>query len=125
MKLRKQADDLHLQLEHELRIRNFLTEHTAHESFKSIRKDVQKINDMVEEAQNLEIELDAVLITEVNQFTSRLVSERNLRKRKGLYNDYISTSKNEHVEELRGLIDDAKKNNVENSYVEEAEKLTG
>jgi len=80
---------------------------------------------MVEEAQNLDIELDPVLVTEVNQFTSRLASERNLRKRKGLYNDTIQQSKEEHVKELEGLIEDAKKNQVENTYISEAEKLTG
>jgi len=35
---------------------------------------------MVESAQNLDIDLDSGLIKEVNGFTSRLVSERNLRK---------------------------------------------
>lgn len=89
VKLKKHAEDLHLQLEHELKIRNFLQEHMAHESFKSIKKDVQKISDMVDAAQNLDIELDPVLHTEVQQFCARLISERNLRKRKGLYNDTI------------------------------------
>lgn len=47
VKLSKQAKDMHLRLEHELQIRNFLKEKTHHESFKTIRKDVQKINEMV------------------------------------------------------------------------------
>jgi len=64
-------------------------------------------------------------MADVNQFTSRLISERNLRKRKGLYDDTIQQSKKEHVEELQDLINDAKKNAVEGVYVAEAEKLTG
>lgn len=48
-----------------------------------------------------------------------------MRKRKGLYDDTIQQSKKEHVEELQDLINDAKKNAVENQYVAEAEKLTG
>lgn len=80
---------------------------------------------MVQTAQSLEIDLDQILIAEVNQFTSRLVSERNLRKRKGLYDDSIQSSKKEHVDELQGLINDAKKNAVEEKYVSDAEKLTG
>ena len=44
---------------------------------------------MVSNAEELEISLDSVLVAEVNNFTSRLISERNLRKRKGLYNDTI------------------------------------
>lgn len=53
------------------------------------------------------------------------MSERNLRKRKGLYDDSIQSSKKEHVDELQGLINDAKKNAVEEKYVSDAEKLTG
>ena len=35
---------------------------------------------MVEKAQNLGIELESKLLEEVNNFTSRLISERDLRK---------------------------------------------
>ena len=58
VKLKKEAEDLHLRLEHELKIRTFLNENTHHDSFKSIRKDVQKINDMVSNAEELSIQLD-------------------------------------------------------------------
>lgn len=61
-------------------IRTFLQEKHHHDSYKDIRKDCQRINDMVEKAQNLEIDLDSALIKEVNGYTSRLVSERDLRK---------------------------------------------
>jgi len=44
---------------------------------------------MVSNAEELGISLDSALVAEVNNFTSRLISERNLRKRKGLYNDTI------------------------------------
>jgi hypothetical protein len=37
-----------------------------HDTFKTIRKDVRKINDMVEAAQGLSIELDSALINDVN-----------------------------------------------------------
>lgn len=40
VKLKKQGEDLHLKLEHELKISNFLKVNTHHDSFKSIRKDV-------------------------------------------------------------------------------------
>jgi hypothetical protein len=40
VKLRKQAKDMHLRLEHELYIRNFLNANTHHDTFKTIRKDV-------------------------------------------------------------------------------------
>lgn len=47
VKLRKEAEILHLKLEHELKIKNFLKEKTHHDSYKSIRKDVQNISDSV------------------------------------------------------------------------------
>lgn len=124
VKIRKEAETLHLKLDHELRIRTFLTERSHHDSFKDIRKDVQKINDMVQAAQDLEIDLDPSLIGQVNQFTSRLISERNLRKRQGLYLDTIQSAGKDNVKELSDLISDAKKNAVEGQYITSAEKLT-
>jgi hypothetical protein len=59
VKLRYDAEVLHLKLEHELKIQTFLKEHEAHENYKDIRKDVQKISSMVEEAQGLSIDLDS------------------------------------------------------------------
>jgi len=53
---------------------------------------VKKINDMVEEAQKLNIELDQKMMEQVNDFSSRLISERNLRKQRDLYIEGISTS---------------------------------
>ena len=79
-KLRKKAEVMHLKLEHELAIQEFLKAKHHHDNYKDIRKDCERINDMVEKAQNLEIDLDSNLIKNVNAFTSRLVSERNLRK---------------------------------------------
>jgi hypothetical protein len=60
-KLRKKAEILHLKLEHELQIKNFLAEKHHHDNYKDIRKDCQRINDMVEKAQGLDIDLDSAL----------------------------------------------------------------
>lgn len=62
VKLRKQAEILHLKLEHELKIEGFLNKNLSHINYKDIRKDVQRINDMVQDAQNLEIDLNPNLI---------------------------------------------------------------
>jgi len=123
-KLRKKAEILHLRLEHELQIRNFLQEKHHHDNYKDIRKDCQRINDMVEKAQSLDIELDSGLIKEVNGFSSRLVSERNLRKQNVLFLEYITTSDHEKVNKLQGLIDKATECQVETEYITDAEKLT-
>jgi len=57
-----------------------LRKNISHVNYKDIRKDVQRINDLVEEASKKEIELDAGLIQKVNEYTSTIISERNLRK---------------------------------------------
>lgn len=124
VKLRKKAETMHLKLEHELKIRTFLAEKDHHDNYKDIRKDVQRINDMVQNAQDLQIDLDSTLVADVNAFTSRLISERNLRKQRDLYIEGISTSDKEKVDKLQSLIDNANQNAVEKEYVTKAEKLT-
>jgi hypothetical protein len=47
VKLKKKAEVLHLKLEHELKIKNFLKEKDHHDDYKEIRKDITKVNDMV------------------------------------------------------------------------------
>ena len=79
---------------------------------------------MVEEAQKLNIELDQKMQEQVNDFSSRLISERNLRKQRDLYIEGISTSDASQVNKLQNLIDIAKSNAVEAEYMEKAEKLT-
>ena len=114
VKLRKNAEVLHLKLEHELKIKTFLNDRTHHDNYKDIRKDAERINDMVKNAQDLDIDLDSELVKDVNAFTARLISERNLRKQRDLFDDSISTCDHEKVSKLQGLIDNAKDNEVEN-----------
>jgi len=45
-----------------LKIDKFLNEKHHHDDYKDIRKDVKLINDMVEDARGLEIEMDNSLI---------------------------------------------------------------
>lgn len=80
VKLKRRADVLHQKLEHELSIKTFLMENEDHDNYKLIRKDVQKINELLEKAESYKIELDPQLVEEVNAYTSRIISERNLRK---------------------------------------------
>ena len=70
VKLKKEAEVMHLKYDHELKIQNFLSEKDHHDNYKDIRKDVQRINDMVQKAQDLEIDLDSDLVSKVNNFTS-------------------------------------------------------
>ena len=113
VKMRRQGEVLHLKLDHELKLKTFLKEKTHHENYKDIRKDVERINDMVQTAQDLNIDLDSEVIKGVNAFTARLISERNLRKQRDLYDDSISTCDADKVGKLQGLIDTANENEVE------------
>ena len=80
VRLRKQAEVQHMRLMHELQIRNFLKAKEHHDNYKEIRKDIESVNKMLEKASSLDIELDNKLVMEVNNFTEKLTSERNLRK---------------------------------------------
>ena len=79
VKLKHQGKVLHLKLEKELDIRIFIKSVEHVDDYKTIRKSVQILNDKVQAAKDLGVELDQILDGEVNKCTSRLVSERNLR----------------------------------------------
>jgi hypothetical protein len=49
------------------------------EDYKTILKSVKILNDKVEKAKSLGVDLDPIVMGEVNKCTSRLISERNLR----------------------------------------------
>lgn len=92
VRLRKSAEVQHLRLMHELQIRNFLKAKEHHENYKEIRKDIESVNKMLDKASALDIELDNKLVMEVNNFTEKLTSERNLRKQRDLMLEGISTA---------------------------------
>ena len=80
---------------------------------------------MLEEANTEEIDLDPLLVTKVNDYTSTIISERNLRKQRDLFLESISSCDQEKVDKLQNLIDIANKNSVEKQYIENAEVLSG
>lgn len=79
VKAKHSAQVLHLKLEKELDIRNFIKSVDYVEDYKTILKSVKILNDKVDAARELGVDLDNGLIMEVNKCTQRLVSERNLR----------------------------------------------
>lgn len=125
VRLKKDAEVQHLRLAHELKIRNFLKDKDHHDNYKHIRKDVDIINQMIAEAEKLEIELDNKLLQKVNAYVSRMMQERNLRKQRDLMLEGISTADESKVGKLQDLVDKAKSDKVEVEYVERAEKLLG
>jgi hypothetical protein len=66
-------------LEKELDMRNFVKSVEHIEDYKTILKSVKILNDKLEAAKEMGVELDTTSIAEINKCTSRLISERNLR----------------------------------------------
>ncbi len=122
VKLRHEAQVLHLKLEKELDIRNFIKSVEHVDDYKTILKSVKTLNDKVEAARDLDVDLDHGLIGEVNRCTSRLISERNLRFEMESLKVYQSD--HETVQKLKDLIEKAQDTNVANQYREQAEKIS-
>ena len=79
---------------------------------------------MVADAETNNIDIEQAIVQKVNDFTSKIISERNLRKQRDLFLDSISTCDQEKVNRLQGLIDTANKFQVEKTYIDNADKLT-
>lgn len=79
VKLKHQGEVLHLKLEKELDIRNFIRSVEHVDDYKTILKSVKILEEKVSKAQNQDVDLDPELMKEVNKTTFRLTSERNLR----------------------------------------------
>ena len=94
-----------MKLEKELDIRNYIKSVDHVDDYKTILKSVKILNDKVEKARELGVELDAIVIAEVNKCTSRLISERNLRFHMEMTK--VPSSSNETVDNLKGLIEKA------------------
>ena len=112
---------LHLKLEKELDIRNFIRSVDHIDDYKTILKSVKTLNDTVEAAKELEVDLDNGLLGEVNRCTQRLIAERNLRFEMESLKVYQSD--HETVEKVKELIEKAQDTNVADSYRERAEKI--
>jgi len=121
VKLQFQAEELHLKLEKELDIRNFINSVAHVENYKTILKSVKTLNEKKEAAENLGVKLDPQLSEDVNQCSSRLISERNLRFK--MDNMHVSSSTHATVEELMDLIQQAQTTIVAEEYLKEADKL--
>lgn len=112
---------MHLKLDKELDIKTFIGSVDHITDYKTILKSVKILNDKVQTAQNLNVELDPTLLMDVNRCTSRLISERNLRHE--MEKTIVSNSDLDNVEHLKTLIERAHEFGVEQSYKENAEKL--
>ena len=79
VKLLDKAEKLHLKLEKELDIKNFIASVAHVPDYKTIRKSVTVLNKKFKDAEKLGVEVDPGLITQINECSKRLISERDLR----------------------------------------------
>ena len=111
-----------MKLEKELDIRNFIRSVEHVDDYKTILKSVKTLNDKVEAARDLQVDLDPGLVQDVNRCTSRLIAERNMRFQMESLKVHQST--HDTVEELKALIEKAQDTSVHHQYREAAEKLS-
>lgn len=123
VRLKDDAEVLHLKLEKELDIRNFIASVAHVDNYKTIRKSNQVLTKKLEDSEKLGVNLDPELVRQVNECSERLISERNLRFE--MENMYVSASTKETVDKLQELIQKASETHVENTYLQSANLLCG
>ena len=79
IKLKHEAQRLHLRLEKELDIRNFINSVQHVDNYKTIKKSVKILTEKQDTAEALGVKLDTYLVDEISQCVARLLSERELR----------------------------------------------
>ena len=117
------SEKLHLKLEKELDIKNFIASVAHVPDYKTIRKSVTVLNNKFKDAEKLGVEVDPGLICEINECSKRLISERNLRFE--MENMSVNQSTKDAVDKLQGLIQLATDYNVEAKYLSTANGLGG
>lgn len=115
VKLKHEAEQLHLKLEKELDIRNFIASVAHVDNYKTIRRSEKILLEKLARAEQLGIKLDETLVQQVNQCSSRLIAERDLRFE--MDNTNVMTSTDETIGALQDLIQNANDKGVEDMYM--------
>ena len=123
VKLYHEAQVLHLKLEKELDIRNFIQSVAHVEDYKTIRKSVTVLNKKFKAAEDLGVKIDTNMIQQINECSQRLISERNLRFE--METMHVSAATKDTVEKLQDLIQKAQDWQVEDKYMLAANNLCG
>ena len=122
VRLKHRAKVMHLKLEKELDIRKFIASVAYVENYKTILKSVKILGDKMSNAEKLDVQLDPELVEDINNCTSRLNSERNLRFKMDSMS--VPSCNHDTVKELSELIDTADKTKVAEQYMEKANTLS-
>ena len=119
VKLVKAAEVLHLKLQKEKGINEFIDSLKFVENYKTIKKSVHLLEDLVTEARKLDVDLDPDIVSRVNNESARLIAERNLQFQMEKVN--VSESTHEDVKVLEDLIQIAKATGVASMYTDKAD----
>jgi len=119
VKMMKAAEILHLKLEKEKDINEFIDSLKVVANYKTIKKSVSILGDKVKNAKELDVSLDPEILANVNATTARLISERNLL----FQMEKVSVSKSNHedVTELEDLILKSKSTEVSSTYTDKSD----
>lgn len=112
----------HTALMYELKIRTFYKSLDVVPNYKTIKKSVHLLNEMVKEALEKKVDLSQAIVAEVNQCTKRLLAERDLRLHMDSYTlEGIDEKKRDH---LKDLITRAQESGVSDVYTKVADVST-
>lgn len=119
VKLVKAAEVLHLKLEKEKEINEFITSLKFVPNYKTIKKSVSLLEELVSKAKELDVDLDPAIVSNVNNTCARLIAERNLQFQMEKVD--VSESTHDDVKVLEDLIQRAKATGVDSQYTDKAD----
>ena len=119
VKLMKSAEVLHLKLEKEKEINEFIDSLQHVPNYKTIKKSVSILEEKVQNAKELKVDINPEILNKVNSNIARLIAERNLQFQMEKVRVFDAT--NDDVKILEDLIHKAKATGVANEYTDRAD----
>jgi hypothetical protein len=119
VKLMKAAEILHLKLELEKGVNEYIESLLHVANYKTIKKSVSTLEDKIQHAKDLNVDIDQEILNKVNSNIARLIAERNLQFQ--MEKVKVSDSSHDDVKVLEDLIHKSKATNVASEYTDRAD----
>jgi hypothetical protein len=119
VKLMKAAEILHLKLELEKGVNEYIESLLHVANYKTIKKSVSTLEDKIQHAKDLNVDIDQEILNKVNLNIARLIAERNLQFQ--MEKVKVSDSSHDDVKVLEDLIHKSKATNVASEYTDRAD----
>lgn len=119
VKLMKAAEVLHLKLDKQKEINEFIASLAHVPNYKTIKKSVSILEEKVKKAKELNVDIDQEILDKVNANIGRLIAERNLQFQ--MEKVRVFDSGHEDVRTLEDLIHIAKATGVAAEYTDRAD----